>query len=409
MFYLKKQLPTLLLFCGYLFSKSIFACDTSKDIDLRNKFCKQRNQDTIGWCYAFAASDLLTFQIHKDKGTKNCDHTVSAIHTANLYNKSDPEQRQAFKNALQNLSDEQPVAEVVPEGGFAYDAMKLLYKNGYCLESEISSQDFKWPENFQGGQENLRKIFYSIYKNKFEEQPFCAVENQLNALFPKLFLSQIQDIYENYSAENLMTKLEKAACANPQIPSRRSVVRYDRTKNDKDLWFRDEYNVGKNPSESTTTSRSKIEKVIDTVLANESPVAISIPYTLLSNVEGMHALNIVGKKMNCETGEYEYILRNSEGDSCDSFLNITIEISNQIYEARNRVYTKEEIQTQGISSPDLISVDTIEEKLKKQHELHNEVLKNAKPYNPHLRCEKGYIFLPAKVLTPKLNSITFIK
>ena len=50
---------------------------TCQPTDLRDKLGPVRNQDTMGWCYAFAAADLLTADTGK---------TISAFDIALNYN-----------------------------------------------------------------------------------------------------------------------------------------------------------------------------------------------------------------------------------------------------------------------------------------------------------------------------------
>lgn len=55
-------------------------------VDLRSKFGRIRQQGSMGWCYAYAAADLLTFHLHEKKIIPK-NEEVSAAHMALSYNR----------------------------------------------------------------------------------------------------------------------------------------------------------------------------------------------------------------------------------------------------------------------------------------------------------------------------------
>ena len=80
-----------------------------------------RNQDTVGWCYAYTAADLLSYRLKK---------RISAV---SLYN-SGQEIEQDIK------SSESARGGDIKSSIDSY----LTKKNGLCLEENLPSNDFKF-------------------------------------------------------------------------------------------------------------------------------------------------------------------------------------------------------------------------------------------------------------------------
>ena len=74
-----------------------------------------------GWCYAFAASDLISQHINKP---------VSRVHLSVLYNKYD---------FLNNLQTQVFPSTSIVEGGFTKSTLKIAKKHGLCLEKDLPS------------------------------------------------------------------------------------------------------------------------------------------------------------------------------------------------------------------------------------------------------------------------------
>lgn len=85
----------------FLFSINLWASDkntchenAANDYDLRDKFESIRNQDSIGWCYAHAAADLLTYHL-RENGSIGKKESVSATGISLMTNSERRAERQA--------------------------------------------------------------------------------------------------------------------------------------------------------------------------------------------------------------------------------------------------------------------------------------------------------------------------
>ncbi len=94
------------------------------EVDLRNSVLGPvRDQDSIGWCYAFSASELLTYKLGKK---------ISAADLA--MNHNDTWFKNLFKKAEWGEQDF--------EGGWMKEAIEATSeKGGACLESNLRSED----------------------------------------------------------------------------------------------------------------------------------------------------------------------------------------------------------------------------------------------------------------------------
>ena len=93
---------------------------------------KPRNQDTIGWCYAYAAADLLGHALGKN---------VSAVSLAASLN-------------------DKPLFRIlgIKEGGFIDAAISETMKKGFCLEKDLPSEDYL----FSLSGRDISTTFYSL-------------------------------------------------------------------------------------------------------------------------------------------------------------------------------------------------------------------------------------------------------
>lgn len=260
-----------------------------------------RNQDTVGWCYAFTSSDLLSHALGKK---------VSAVQLSGLFN-------------------DKLIAKVFSpngEGGFVLTTLEQARKNGICLESDLPSEDYEFSQMFGPDLKELfnytRKLgtLYSkriitsrnVKNNNETSKPMftkdevkssLCMEHQgalvaLQEIFPKLSLDQISEIFLK-SGIDAFTKMTKS-CG---------------TQRDNDLAsleFKREW------------QSSKIYPTIDEQLSKGNILGISYHSGMLANSgEGgfmmNHASSIVGRRFNEETMSCEYLLRNSWGSDCGSY------------------------------------------------------------------------------------------
>lgn len=260
-----------------------------------------RSQDSIGWCYAYTASDLLSHALGKK---------VSAVHAASIYN-----------DKLTNI------IMMRKEGGFTDDTVNALIKSGVCLEKDLPSEDYKFSWDLGGNISSLFKEVQSLalkytprastkaapdkkpeeaqkrYKKQQVYEDLCF-ENQetlvrISEVFPQLTLDQLTEILMR-SGSNAFQELAKT-CPVDKDPELKNLV------------------------VKTDGSKKTIYKTMDEQLDKGNIVGIGYKAEVLENYKNNeswfanHASSIVGRRFNEMTLSCEYMIRNTWGNDCSSY------------------------------------------------------------------------------------------
>lgn len=240
---------------------------------------RPKNQDSIGWCYAYAASDIIAHATGVD---------VSAVYMANNYN----------DNFMSNLTGSD-------EGGYINQVLDATLKKGVCLEKDVPSTDFTYSkEGF-----DIRKLMTSLdafsksYQNATDAEKKILIDNicsqadlkgGLKYIFPNKTTAQIGSILENLGSN----AYKKVALSCPKVfPPELKNLKVMRD------------------------SGSSIFSTMDEQLANGNIVGIHYNAGTLENYRESsssinHASTIVGRRFNPKTNSCEYMIRNSYGKSC---------------------------------------------------------------------------------------------
>ncbi|MEK6625847.1 MAG: hypothetical protein AABY86_12800 [Bdellovibrionota bacterium] len=283
-----------------------------------------RNQGQTGWCYAYAAADLISFRTGE---------LVSATDVANSFN------RHSFSGTVQGLRRPFVSSEVEVDSGIAFMALDAAFARGYCLESEIPSgygpegdriaqavreleqlvatydeyiqrhfaSGDTWGGDILGGGGHSGHWTYN--RNRWEafargvSQCYFA-QNPANRLirdlFPGLDYYEFMNILHLTSRENAFNDFAQAACQrrrpNPQPQVRHAVLQG--SSHDYFEIFDEQLNRGNIASISYQSS----------ILRNQ--------WTPLS---GMHVSTVVGRRFNAQSGNCEYLIKNSYGPSCADY------------------------------------------------------------------------------------------
>jgi len=264
---------------------------------------RPRNQDSIGWCYAFAAADLISHKLGKK---------VSAIDIANNYNNG------SFKDVF-------GFNETSMEGGFTSSAANEALEKGLCLESQLPSDDYSFStdsnlmkeyqrmeklyESFRNrttepglvfGRNQLKGLQYSNAVESFERDLECnRLEGEFNVLFPTLSVGDFVKVLEQSSSANdLIDNLVAKSCKK-------------RIANNLNLKFEED---------SLLTSSSTMVETINKKLEGGDIIGVNYKASTLSNLldhdnDSRHASIIVARKFNEQTGSCEYLIRNSWGNT----------------------------------------------------------------------------------------------
>lgn len=251
-------------------------------IDLRNETLGDvQDQDSIGWCYAFVGSDLLTYKLGK---------RVSAADLAMNYNDS------WLKNIYKKVGwGEQDFQGAFVTGiGKAFSNTKA--KGGACLEENLRSEDNGYSNLFS----NLADI--EDLKRSAAVPDAATCSSVIQQVFPNIQMKEIAEILDKSSRENLISMLSDKAC-QPRISMDNIEIEYTEPS-----FFGD---------------TTEVFKQIDKQLENKNILSLAYNSELLydRNAKGMsgHVSTIVGRRFNKKNGECEYLVRNTWGRGCSSY------------------------------------------------------------------------------------------
>lgn len=236
-----------------------------------------RNQDTVGWCYAYTAADLLSFKVGKK---------ISAV---SLYNSAD------------KIDVEVDIKSTTPVGGFIGASIDkyLQKKNGLCLEEDLPSSDFKFctDKTYLTFLNNLLKV---VKENRFDaemDKNTCFGQD-LERAFPGFDPGSIKAHINRFGTRKLVEAAYDRQCRNLSFKglqvTTKTLVKY-------------------NGNDDT------LMNAIDERLKNNEIAAIGYDYSKINAENGTsgHGSIVVGKRTNPKTGKCDYLVRNSWGKTCD--------------------------------------------------------------------------------------------
>ncbi len=264
-------------------------------VDLRPKFGKVRDQDTIGWCYAFVAADMIQFKtgIH-----------VSAADIAVNYTSahSDAPWRRIFSS----------VGELGREGGRVDLAIQEMIKPGVCRESDFPSEysgqelDLRTFVEFVEKASEKDRVAYltgGLFGSNHNQKFFSNGQVCTSASAFKLSPSQLQrlnEIADRSIGSRAFYDLAKKSCEGKRLPIQ--VPPLD---------FR---------SQRANHSIKEQFKFMDAKLDKNLPLAMTWRTDLAKGERdpsnSWHVSTVVGRRVSPKTGMCEYLVRNSWGKAC---------------------------------------------------------------------------------------------
>ncbi|MBT4791751.1 MAG: hypothetical protein HON90_09285 [Halobacteriovoraceae bacterium] len=385
----------------------------NKPTDLRSKFGPIREQGDMGWCYAYSGADLLGFYAKEHNKLINPtkrETQISAVHMANT-NNTNNERKIREKN---DMNFQYKFTE--PEGGHTDDAINSLLDNGYCLEKDALSEKF----NFKSGncfgfkaRCSLKSIIKTINQYKIFKTNKCEAINAARALSVNVPMKQIISALKNATDVNAFNDVVAGICTPKKLslPNKKAYAHH------------------LNPFNSHV-----FLQIIDDKLAKGEPTEVGFEVGELLNNKAKynHTSVVVGKKYNCKTHKFDYILRNSWGSSCAPYYKSNSNNYKKVNRCRSKLSQKYTSVFQ-INNLEKRLAKAINEGKKRSIKVRTKLLKQskrkaklsdiqfnlqykkclddnrtAKLLNPKLRCEGGHIIVPPEELKRTIKSITYI-
>jgi len=274
-------------------------------VDLRDKLPPVRNQSETGWCYAFAAADLISAHIGKD---------VSPIDTALRYQKTQEtiaEHKKSVK--VRGAKCEIPLADAYT-GGEIHEAINMAIKSkGVCLEETVPASE-SFTENIKALEEANRRQLQLPWDQDTDIESRCHVINSLSSLFPQNSPSQMKKMLAISKKLNwqVYDEMVQKACQGKRHKLSRKIK------------------VGNIDVDSPETEKLKpqAQKIMDEYLSKGKPVGYSSYFFFdgksmekgeFLNTGDSHATTVIGRKWNEEKGACEYLVRNSYGQDCSTY------------------------------------------------------------------------------------------
>ena len=315
----------IILFLMITLSDISVAQINCSSIDLRRPpIDSVRVQGNTGFCAYFTAADLIGY---------HAGHSVSALDlaansVATLYpqfnDSTTPEFMMSMINPLRWTYLFGRSSSFSQQNAFAHDVLEMVFESprtGYCLEEQTHS------EGLANIADNLNRIedLYNSYReifgtqNSFEEDRYYEWVNQardcffgsiprdnlLRDIFPNLELNELISILHHVSRNELFRHLSNSSC-------RRIFTRPE-------LHHANFFRGGL----GGLASNLEVLNRIDSLLEAENPPVLNYNHNLLFSTESSgiidHASLVVGRRFNSNKSRCEYLIRNSWGNSCDSY------------------------------------------------------------------------------------------
>lgn len=265
---------------------------TEQDKYLKINVNGKQVSNKIGWCFAYAAADLVSYKLKK---------RVSAADIAINYDIYAYGQKSGTYNKLLEIKEE----------GLPDHAIRIMNgpAQGFCSEELIKSDNF---QNL-GEMDSMFQVFRHTSQAHLQKMPHACTRGEAVAvsMLTKLNFEQISAITSQYSTDRVKkwAELTQKACEGQRIrlPDNTSLLDMDLRHNSRSsmmLTIETELEAGNIALASYNYAR----------LPMKSPFIDWIPKDLRFNA--YHASTIVGREIDPETGKCVYKIRNTWGDKC---------------------------------------------------------------------------------------------
>lgn len=270
--------------------------------ELYQHFTRPLNQDSIGWCYAFAAADLMSAEM----GT-----AVSSIHLASMHNLEIQRwySSKIFK-LLMGKSAKPEEAKKLTEFSELYTTghtdtaiEKAIQQRQVCSESAFPF-DRAYPDQLHNMIKDLEilKAHYLEQENVSQEQicsdlSYQSTKHQMLALNSQLVTQNLMTDNMN----NLLDKIIQVRCP----PSSRLAVPQFKVK------------TIKPPVKGKPQQQVAVLNRLNRLLDGGQPFSITYQTRDFSIFDVAHVSSITARRWH--QGQCQYLVRNSWGEDCISY------------------------------------------------------------------------------------------
>lgn len=305
-------------------------------------FKTPRDQDSVGWCGAFAPADSLSFAV--GEAVSPMDVSINYYTSTN---------RQGTR--LQNLSGVGTLA-----------ATDLAKKDGYCPESVIPSNQTSSSNLGQSALLKLMETFQKIhddYVARGKPADYCVnciegYERVIKPTLPGATSDVIRDVLQKNQSDSLSAFKD---LLNKLCEGRRVVVSPETR-----MFYKN------------NSINRMIPNEIDKALDNDSMPNFVMNTSHFANLaslpggHGEHALMVVARRMG-DNGKCEYQIRNSWGKGCSFYQPA---IAAKCDPAKGAFWMDEDRLQAGVSSMVIVKNDKSKSFAKKQEEQKAPILTN---------------------------------
>lgn len=262
-------------------------------VDFRSRLPPLRNQDSVGWCYAFAASDLVSFKV----GT--------AISPVDIAISTEAAKESYFSYLKGFFSSGDHAGRRLTGGDRVHTAIKYGSKRGFCRDADLPSDDYVYAQmraDLKSALDEIGKMRASARAMGHASAGKCDEEyRRLRSIFPNISPAELADALDASSFRPLLDLLVDKTCKNRIKPRGGIEAEFIKLQ-------------GKRPAEKATT--------LNRILSSGRPVGIGYDANVVydmnkgSEYKDNHDSSIVGRRWNSRSNSCEYLLRNSWGRSC---------------------------------------------------------------------------------------------
>ncbi len=253
----------------------------SAPTEVREFFQKPRDMGDIGWCYAYASADLISWKINQP---------ISGLALAISYVDSLNSLEQLVRRGVGHFNHS---SEYIYEGGFATQALKLAKRQGVCPLTAVEDHGPAFT------------VFASKINSFIQKRDSQQIQNLIRSAseyFKSLDSTSITQILLDESLKTsaeILIRLNQKSCEEKLIP----------LISDFEFFYSD------------AGFENLIDK-IDSIItgAHARPVAVLLNDRHIGRGgSGFHYMTVIGRRFDNRSRQCLYVMRDNKGPECRNY------------------------------------------------------------------------------------------